>query len=372
MALGSVAVVGGGINGLCIAWALAQRGWEVSLFERGRCLEQTSTASTKLLHGGLRYIEQGQLTLVAESLRERARWLQEVPQHCHWLPLLLPIYRGQQRPSWQWRLGLGLYDGLALGRLPGFARWLSPDAVKALHPQLRSEGLQGAWQFWDGQMDEHSLGKWVLEQARQQGVEIHENCPVNHLRLDGWLGLGSASAGRGLRFHWIVNACGPWATQLLERSAISADVQLDLVKGSHLLLPVPAGAQLPVHGLFVEVPASLRIAFLLPYRGELLVGTTEVLQGLHEPIQASEQERQFLADLVGFFLPQWRDAARLHGRYIAGLRPIVRSCSNVSRSSRDAAFRRHGQVVSVFGGKWTTARSLAAHLVALPPFNGQA
>lgn len=83
MALGTVAVVGGGINGLCIAWELASRGWEVSLFERERCLQQTSSASTKLLHGGLRYIEQGHLSLVAESLRERARWLRDAPQHGH-------------------------------------------------------------------------------------------------------------------------------------------------------------------------------------------------------------------------------------------------------------------------------------------------
>jgi glycerol-3-phosphate dehydrogenase len=81
--LGHVGVIGGGINGLCIAWELAKRGWTVDLFERGRCLAQTSSASTKLLHGGLRYLEQGHLALVAESLKERARWLREVPEHAH-------------------------------------------------------------------------------------------------------------------------------------------------------------------------------------------------------------------------------------------------------------------------------------------------
>ena len=172
MALGHVAVVGGGINGLCIAWQLALHGWHVELFERGQCLQQTSTASTKLLHGGLRYLEQGHLGLVAESLRERARWLREVPQHCHWLPLLLPIYRREQRPAWQWRLALGFYDGLALGRLPAFARWLPRDAVLTRQPQLLADGLVGAWQFWDGQMDEQALGRWVLAQAQRHGAAI--------------------------------------------------------------------------------------------------------------------------------------------------------------------------------------------------------
>jgi len=106
--LGTVAVIGGGINGFCIAWELARRGWQVDLYERERCLAQTSSASTKLLHGGLRYLEQCHLPLVAESLRERARWLRDAPQHCHWLQLLLPIHRQRRRPAWQWRLGLGL------------------------------------------------------------------------------------------------------------------------------------------------------------------------------------------------------------------------------------------------------------------------
>ena len=148
MALGSVAVVGGGINGLCVSWQLAERGWQVEVFERHRCLGQTSSASTKLLHGGLRYLEQGHVALVAESLRERARWLRDAPQHCRWLPLLLPLYRQQQRPAWQWRLGLGLYDGLALGRLPGFARWLQPQQVLQRQPQLLANGLIGRGSCW--------------------------------------------------------------------------------------------------------------------------------------------------------------------------------------------------------------------------------
>ena len=165
MPLGHVGVIGGGINGLCIAWELARRGWAVELFERGRCLQQTSSASTKLLHGGLRYLEQGHLALVAESLRERARWLRDVPEHAHWLPLLLPNYRQQRRAAWQWRAGLGLYDGLALGQLPGFARWLSPPQLLEVYPELPTEGLKGGWQFWDGQMDEQELGRWVQQQA---------------------------------------------------------------------------------------------------------------------------------------------------------------------------------------------------------------
>jgi glycerol-3-phosphate dehydrogenase len=368
MSLGSIAVIGGGINGLCIALELARRGWKVDLFERARCLAQTSSASTKLLHGGLRYLEQGHLALVAECLSERARWLREVPQHSHWLPLLLPIYRRQRRPAWQWRIGLGLYDFLAFGQLPGFARWLSAAEVRAIHLDLAHEELQGAWQFWDGQMDERALGQWVLRQAHRCGVRIHEKQPVEAVSPKGWI---TTAAGDRLSYGWLVNAAGPWAVQLLDRSGIASPVQLDLVRGSHLLVPVPVGCSLPRHGLFVEVPRSQRIAFLLPYQGELLVGTTEETQALQDPIAASASEQAMLRELVSRTLPAWDTSARRQGRFFAGLRPIVRSSSDVSQASREALVKRDGQLISVFGGKWTTARSLASRLADQAPFNGQ-
>ncbi len=366
MVLGTVGVIGAGINGLCIAWQLALRGWQVTVFERGRCLEQASSASNKLLHGGLRYLEQGHLNLVAESLGERGRWLRDAPQHCRWLPLLLPIQRVAQRPAWQWQVGLGLYDGLAFGRVPSFARWLSPRQVQMLQPDLACEDILGAWQFWDGQMDEQALGLWVRDQAVRSGVVVHEKVPVDRLSPDGSLWC----AGTQLRFDWLVNAAGPWAQQLLEQSGINTDVRLDLVRGSHLMVPVPAEAALPSHGLFVEEPGCNRIAFLLPYQGELLVGTTEEVQSLDVHTTTSATERAFLQELVARRLPSWADTARDHGRTFAGLRPIVYSSSDVSPASRDAVIRRHGQLISVFGGKWTTARALAERLVQHATFNG--
>jgi glycerol-3-phosphate dehydrogenase len=373
MSLGSVAVVGGGINGLCIAWELARRGWQVELFERNRCLGQTSSASTKLLHGGLRYLEQGHLALVAESLRERARWLREVPQHCHWLPLLLPIYRQQARPAWQWRLGLGLYDGLALGQLPGFAHWLKPDAVLQRQPGLKADGLLGAWQFWDGQMDEQALGSWVKRQARAEGVVIYKNCEVQRVDAAGGVAAAVAGAGSPSRriYTWVVNACGPWAVELLERSGIPCLMQLDLVRGSHLLVPSQPGIPLPDEGLFVEVPGSRRITFLLPYKGDLLVGTTEQAQQLNQPARASPVEQEQLLGLVSHYLPAWLPNAQQHGRWFAGLRPIVRSRADVSCASREAEVQRNGRLLTVLGGKWTTARALAERLADAAPFNGQ-
>lgn len=373
MTLGHVGVIGGGINGLCIAWELAKRGWTVDLFERGRCLAQTSSASTKLLHGGLRYLEQGHLALVAESLRERTRWLREVPEHAHWLPLLLPIYRQQQRAPWQWRAGLGLYDGLALGQLPDFARWLRADQVLEIYPDLPSEGLKGGWQFWDGQMDELELGDWVMQQARAAGVEIHEGQEVIRANADkGSLFIRNiqSRAQCACQFDWVVNVCGPWAGHLLSESGIETDVRLDLVRGSHLLVRPPPGMDLPSHGLSVEVHGSKRIAFLLPYQGQLLVGTTEEAHCLSEQLQTSQTERETILGLIRVYLPSWESQALNQGSWFAGMRPIVRSNADTSQASRDATISRNNRLITVFGGKWTTSRSLAERLATMAPFNG--
>ena len=136
-------------------------------------------------------------------------------------------------------------------------------------------------------------------------MAVYEHCVVQRVSPDGWLeiGDGAETASKRYRFDWIVNACGPWAVQVLERSALSSPVQLDLVRGSHLLVPVPPGLSLPSEGLFVEVPGSRRIAFLLPYKGELLVGTTEERQELDQPIVASAEEQQELYRLVEPIFP---------------------------------------------------------------------
>jgi len=162
----------------------------------------------------------------------------------------------------------------------------------------------------------------------------------------------------------------------LQRSGLKVDVRLDLVRGCHLLLPLPQGTALPSQGLFVEVPSSRRIAFLLPYQGVLLVGTTEVKQDLDDPIAPNEQEQECVLGVLERYIPQWVNFAHDQGRWIAGLRPIVSmdpsaSWIHVSRRSREAVFRRDGRVSSVFGGKWTTARALAENLLGRSPFNGQ-
>lgn len=343
-----IAVVGGGINGLCSAWELARRGHQVDLFERGELLGETSSASSKLLHGGLRYLENGELRLVREALAERRWWLDNASGHATSLALWLPVYAGISRPRWMLRLGLWLYDRLAGSGNIADHRWYGRREVLARCPDLRPEGLRGAFLFHDGQMDDQALGEWVSNQARAAGVRVHTGCGVERISEQGWL----ESAGSRRQFDRIVNATGPWAVRLLEQSALGSRVQLDQVRGSHILFDRPLDV-----GFLLQVPGERRVFFVLPYRGRTLVGTTEVRQTLDEPIACSKQEIDYL---LGAYNAHF-SAPRAHAdvaETFAGLRPLIRSAEDPSKATREYLIERRGALVNVFGGKWTTARAL--------------
>jgi len=168
----TVGVVGGGINGVMSAWALARRGCQVTLFERGELMGETSSSSTKLLHGGIRYLETGQFALVREALRERRWWLDRAPHLAHPLRMLIPVYTRSRRGRWKVRCGLALYDLLAGVARLGPTSWLDPGEVRTKLPSLNPRGLRGAYAFFDAQMDDRALGLWAAQQAAQAGVEF--------------------------------------------------------------------------------------------------------------------------------------------------------------------------------------------------------
>lgn len=376
-----VAVVGAGINGVMSAWALARRGHEVDLFERGEPMAGTSSASTKLLHGGLRYLETGDLALVREGLRERAWWLAQAPDLAHPLEILLPVMRGRGRPRWMLKAGLVLYDRLGgAGPLPRH-RWLAREEVLARLPGLRAEGLEGAYAYWDGQMDDRALGLWALEQAQAAGVRLRSHCEVVRVGEDGMLdvlasggkapaaamtpppsaspaGTLAAAAQRpdigpsSLRFDAVCNLAGPAAGRLLERSGLHARHRLRLVRGSHLFVD---GA-LPC-GLLVQAPSDGRVCFVLPWGGRAMVGTTEVEQGLDDPVAPSEAERDYLLGVWNATFGRTLGAADVRGGF-AGVRPLVAEAGAASANTREHAIECHGRVLTIFGGKWTTSRSL--------------
>lgn len=228
------------------------------------------------------------------------------------------------------------------------SRWKSAAQVKIQHPQLQTQGLLGAFAFWDGQMDDLALGLWVTEQAQQAGVQIKTNANVECLQANGKLHLQDGSA---VQHDAVVNAAGSWAEQLAKQSSIQLKHQLDLVRGSHLVLSDPCQ-----QAWLLEVPCERRIFFVLPYKGQTLLGTTEVRHALQDPVQCSAQEQAYLIAAYKQYFPN--KACQVVGSF-AGLRPLIKSAANPTQATREYAIEQHQNITTILGGKWTTAMALA-------------
>ena len=349
-----IAIVGGGINGAGVAWELARRGYEVVLFEKGSCGAQTSAATTKMIHGGLRYLEHLQLGLVRESLRERAWLLEHLPDLVRPLEILLPVYSDSPRPRLLLRAGLLLYDALAGRAVIERHEALTAQELASRAP-LRPEGLRGGFAYWDAQVDDYALVRTVIASAIREGADVREHTRVDSLVRDGDRWIVRTASGQEESFALLVNAAGPWMNELLRDNGIKAPYVLSLVRGSHLVLRERAAGP----GVLLQSLGDRRVFFVLPWKGTTLVGTTEVVQrGPIEGVAASEEE---IAYLMGRFNHYFRQPIGLDdiASTFAGVRPLVGRASNPSAIAREYKVIRDGNVVNVFGGKMTTFMALA-------------
>lgn len=346
-----VAVVGGGINGVMAAWEFAKSGCLVDLYERNSLMRATSSASTKMLHGGLRYLEHGRFDFVRESLHERSWWIRQAPHLAKPFQLVLPVYNGA-RSRWLIGAGIRLYDLLAKGSGFPSGRWLRANQLKTAFPSLSEEGLRGGYTYWDAQMDDYRLGMWAADQAKTEGVQVLENTPVEQIAVDGTLVTDTTR-----HYDRVVNLTGPWAAQLLQRSGISSKYQLNLIRGSHLVI----NRRVPM-GCVLQVPGDKRLVFLLPNGENALLGTTEVPQPVSDRVEPSADEVEYLLSCYNTF---FKDRLGLHDvvHAFAGLRPVVASNDDHSSASRESVIERQNKLINVFGGKWTTSRALAKKIV---------
>lgn len=350
---GRVAIVGGGINGVGIAWELARRKYDVALFEKGVCGAQTSSASTKMIHGGIRYLEHLHFDLVRESLLERAWLLEHLPQLVKPMEIVLPVYDDSPRSRFMLKLGLTLYDTLAGRRNIARHRSLTADETTQLVP-VRSEGLRGGFAYWDAQVDDFQLVQAVVASARSEGAEIREHAKVTAVRQDGAEWIVATERGEE-RFDLLVNAAGPWMNEFLRANQIPARYVLSLVRGSHIVLRHEVA---PVGALLQSV-TDRRVFFVLPWKGTTLVGTTEVMQDEPlEQVHAHDDEVEYLITRFNHYFVRTIGRDDIESSF-AGVRPLVGRASNPSALDRDFRVTRQHNLINVFGGKLTTFMALS-------------
>jgi len=369
-------IVGGGINGAGIARDARGRGLSVVLCEQGDLAGYTSSASTKLIHGGLRYLEYYEFRLVREALFERERLLEAAP-HIIWpLRFILPHEKGI-RPAWFVRLGLFLYDHLApRKKLPGTEtiHLTRHPAGKALKP-----GFDTAFVYSDCWVEDSRMVALNALDAAERGADIRVRTKLVSARREGetWLAtLQNVESGEttDVRAKVIVNAGGPFVADVLNtKLGLNTQKSVRLVKGSHIVVP----KLFETEQAFILQNTDKRIVFAIPYQGKFtLVGTTDIpVESVPDKkVTISDDEIQYLCNVVNHHFQRQVTPADVVWTY-SGVRPLFDDGSiNASAVTRDYVFdldRPEGQapVLSIFGGKITTFRKLAEHaLDELKPF----
>jgi glycerol-3-phosphate dehydrogenase len=368
-------IVGGGINGAGIAREAAMRGLKVVLIEKNDFAFGTSSRSTKLAHGGLRYLETREFSLVRESLRERGILMNTLAPHLvKPMPFWVPFHESDQRPAWMVKVGLWIYDVLAFGSSIQRHRSFSKSEALRLEPSLAAEGFKGAAQYWDCQMNDARLVLENILDAERFGARC-----LNYTGLLSCQRLASGAVRALLRDEeaereaelsasWVINAAGPWVDSvlgLLGRSLAFAAVKP--TKGVHLVTR-PLTKK---HALLVPARGDSRVFFIIPAsyggRAASLIGTTDTdFYGDKDHVLADPQDVEYLLSQVRRVLPSADLKTSDIWASYAGLRPLSapdKDAAGNSKISRESQILEQDGLLSLTGGKFTTYRCLAEKTV---------
>ncbi|MBI5167991.1 MAG: glycerol-3-phosphate dehydrogenase/oxidase [Candidatus Eisenbacteria bacterium] len=372
-------VLGGGITGLAVARLAARSGWSVTLIERDDLASGASSASSHMLHGGLRYLEHGHFSLVREALAERAAVAHMAPALATPVRFLAPLRRGGRVGPLRLRAGLMLYDLLAGGASPSPHALVSARQATALEPALAARELRGAGVYTDLVVDDARLAMLVARDAIAHGAAIHTHTDLLALRPGASGAAGPvvevsardrlSGADLKLSARVIVNATGAWTDatrmqvlRMLRPGAPDPAPLLRPSRGVHLVYP----ALTQRHGVVITAASDGRVFFVVPFAGRSLVGTTEVeVASPPAPGEAapSVDEVRYLASEVARVLPGAESARPL--AVFAGVRPLLDARAQVGGASREHRVLEEGPLVSVAGGKYTTFRVMARDTLAV-------
>ena len=363
-----VVVVGAGIHGAGVAQAAAAAGYSVLVLEQHEeTAKGSSSRSSKLIHGGLRYLESGQLHLVQECLHERAILLRIAPHLVKLARFHIPVYTETRRRPWKIMLGLGIYSLLSRKRFHRVARknWNQLDG-------LRTDHLDAVFSYYDAQTDDAHLTRSVLESARMLDADVITRAEFTRAQLgldNVEVVYNSSGSPQTVIARVLVNAGGPWVNRVLARvlqaSGEPAEtLDIDLVQGSHIVVPGSI-----THPYYLEAPQDGRAVFVVPWKDNIMIGTTEN----HYPGDPAEVTP--LASEIDYLLEVYRhyfEANLVRDELIdafAGLRVLPGGRGEAFNKSRDTHFLQDNasrpRLVSIYGGKLTSYRAAADKVLAM-------
>jgi glycerol-3-phosphate dehydrogenase len=362
-------VIGGGATGVGVALDAAARGYDVLLLEQSDFGKGTSSRSTKLVHGGVRYLEQGNVSLVMEALKERGLLRQNAPHLVSNLAFVVPNYEWWEAPFYG--VGLKVYNLLS-GRYGfGDSEILSKEETLARLPTIRTEGLRGGVVYYDGQFDDARLLVNMAETAAEQGAALLNYAPVTALTRDGYGFVNGVVAhdvesGREIKAtaHVVINAGGPFCDAVRRLADPGLSPLIVPSQGIHLVFDgkvLPGGA-----AIMVPHTSDGRVMFAIPWHGHTVVGTTDtpIEEASLEP-RPFDDEIEFVLETASRYLRQPLTRADVRSVFV-GIRPLVRSgdATSTAALSRDHVIHIDPTgLITVTGGKWTTWRGMAEHCV---------
>jgi glycerol-3-phosphate dehydrogenase len=373
-----MAIIGGGATGLGVALDAASRGFSVALVESHDFAKGTSSRATKLVHGGVRYLAQGNVSLVREALHERSNLLANAPHLAQPLPFVMPSYKFWEAPFYG--AGLKMYDALAGKSGLGQTEFLSRQQTLDLLPTVRTTGpngsLKGGVKYWDGQFDDARLALALARTAVQHGAHLLNYCAATGLIHEGGkvagLHLQDQESGQAfdLRAKCVVNAAGVWVDKLrlLDGQALgrNAEAMVAPSQGVHIVVDrsfLPTG-----HAMLIPKTADGRVLFAVPWLGKTILGTTDTPRAdlAREPL-AFQNEIDFILRESACYLSRAPGVSDIRSIWV-GLRPLVRPPGDDAGSTQSLS-REHTVLVSksgfvtVTGGKWTTYRAMAEDVI---------
>ncbi len=368
-----VIIIGGGINGAATASAVAARGYRTLVLEQDDFASGTTSASTKLIHGGLRYLETGDARLVHESLQSREQLLRERSHLVRPMGFILPVYQGDPRPPWYIRSGLALYDLLSPRKVSPWHSSFSRRELQRFEPSISTDRLRAAYLYYDAQVwSPERLTLEYLAEARASGADLRNHAAVDYIIVDG-------GRARGVDFHdvltgrrstasgrLVINAAGPWVDAVLDATGRSLRKRVGGTRGSHLVLDLEGRG--PKHAVLASAQSDGRPMFVTPWLDHHIIGTTDVRDdGDPSDVRAAGWEIDYLIAEAARVLPGLGIEHRNALYAYSGVRPLARAGEGVfegaiSRRSFLVDHESEGveRLLSIVGGKLTTAAALGA------------